>query len=55
MPSLGLGYIASVLRENNHEVKILNCIKERFTFNSFSEYVIKINMMFMHSKCLAMT
>lgn len=41
MPSLGLGYIASVLRENNHEVKILNCIKERFTFNSFSEYVIK--------------
>ena len=41
MPSLGLGYIASVLRENNHEVKILNCIKEKVTFNSFLEYVIK--------------
>ena len=39
MPSLGLGYIASVLRQNNHEVKILNCIKEELTFNSFNEYI----------------
>jgi len=39
MPSLGLGYVASVLRESGHEVKILHCLKEKLSFNGFSEYI----------------
>ncbi|MDO8593091.1 MAG: radical SAM protein [bacterium] len=39
MPSLGLGYIASVLRTSGHEVKILHCLKEKFSFTDFSEYI----------------
>jgi len=39
MPSLGLGYIASVLRGFSHEVKILHCLKEKFSFDDFTEYI----------------
>ncbi len=41
MPNLGLGYIASVLRGKGHEVKILHCLKEKLTFNAFSDYIRK--------------
>ena len=39
MPSIGLGYIASVLRESGHEVKMLHCLKEKLSFDDFSEYI----------------
>ena len=38
-PSLGLGYIASVLRLQGHKVKILHCLKEKLTFNDFENYI----------------
>lgn len=36
MPSLGLGYLAALLQGNGHEVRILNCIKERMTHLEFT-------------------
>ena len=39
MPSLGIGYVASILRLNNHEVKILHAIKEKITFDDFENYI----------------
>ena len=41
MPSLGLGYIASVLRKEGHDVNILHCINEKMTFKTFADYVKK--------------
>jgi len=41
MPSLGLGYLASLLKKQNHEVEILHCIKEDFSFENFEEYMQK--------------
>lgn len=38
-PSLGLGYIASSLRQNGHDVNILHCINEKLTFETFTDYV----------------
>ncbi len=37
-PSLGLGYLASVLRRDN-SITILHCIKEKFSFNDFKRYL----------------
>lgn len=39
MPSLGLGYLASVSREAGHDVTILDCLKERMTHESFERYI----------------
>lgn len=39
MPSLGLGYLAALLQTDGHNVRILNCIKERMTHESFEEHV----------------
>lgn len=39
MPSLGLGYLASVARESGHEVEILNCLKERIKPKDFGKYI----------------
>ncbi|TFG01884.1 MAG: radical SAM protein [Promethearchaeota archaeon] len=39
MPSLGIGYIASVLRETGHDVKILHCLQRNFTFDDFQNYI----------------
>jgi radical SAM superfamily enzyme YgiQ (UPF0313 family) len=36
MPSLGLGYLAAVLRKQGHVVTVLNCVKERLTHEAFS-------------------
>lgn len=38
-PPVGLGYIATALRKDSHEVEILDCIKEKFTQNDFRNYV----------------
>lgn len=39
MPSLGLGYLASVLRQSGHEVSVLNCIKERMSYEDFGRFI----------------
>lgn len=39
MPSLGLGYLASVAIRAGCEVKILNCIKEKMTYEGFGRYI----------------
>jgi len=41
MPSIGLGYLASVLRKKQHEVRILHCLKDKFSFDDFSKYINK--------------
>lgn len=38
MPSLGLGYLASTVR-NRHSVTILDCKKEKMTYRNFSDYI----------------
>ena len=38
-PSLGLGYLATSLRANNHEVDILDCIKEDLKLDGFLKRV----------------
>ena len=40
-PSLGLGYIASILKEKDHEVRILHCTKEGYDYNDFKIYLEK--------------
>ena len=39
MPSLGLGYLASVLRKDKNEVWILNCLKEKMTYKTFENFI----------------
>lgn len=39
MPSLGLGYLAALLTADGHEVRILNCIKERMTYDGFEQHI----------------
>jgi len=39
MPSLGLGYIASVLKRAGHQVTILHCAKEKFGLADFERYL----------------
>jgi len=41
MPSLGLGYLASILRDNNHNVEILHCLKEKMNYGQLQDYIIK--------------
>lgn len=41
MPSLGLGYLAALLTADGHDVRILNCIKERMTHKQFAEHIRK--------------
>ncbi len=39
MPSLGLGYLAAVSRQTGHDVSILNCLKERMTYDDFARVI----------------
>ncbi|MBU2529439.1 MAG: B12-binding domain-containing radical SAM protein [Elusimicrobia bacterium] len=39
MPSIGLGYLARQLLKDKNEVKILNCLKEEMTFDTFEAFV----------------
>ena len=41
MPNMGLGYLATALRKDNHEVKILHCTKERIGYSKYAEYLKK--------------
>lgn len=37
-PPLGLGYLATALR-NEHSVEILDCLREKMSFEQFADYV----------------
>ena len=39
IPSLGLGYLAAILLSKGHDVSVLNCMKERITYDSFTNYI----------------
>lgn len=39
MPSLGLGYLASIAKQSGHEVSILHCIKDKIELNGFQKYI----------------
>ncbi|MFA6525924.1 MAG: radical SAM protein [Candidatus Buchananbacteria bacterium] len=39
MPSLGLGYLASITRECGHEPVILHSLKDKISFDDFEEYL----------------
>jgi len=41
IPNLGLGYLASILREKKYLVKILDCAKERMNHQKFKKYLEK--------------
>lgn len=38
-PDLGLGYLAGALKEEDHHVKILDCVNLRLTFKKFENYI----------------
>lgn len=40
-PPLGLGYLATALRKNGYEVKILDCLKEGIDGKRYREYILK--------------
>ncbi len=39
VPNLGLGYLATSLRRDNHDVRILDCVKEKHNFDDFRRYL----------------
>ncbi len=41
-PSLGLGYLATAVRKD-HDVKILDCIKEGMSLEKFVEFLKQYN------------
>jgi len=41
MPNMGLGYLATALRKNGHEVKILHCAKEKMSYPKYAEFLKK--------------
>ena len=47
LPPLGLGYIASVLEENNISVKLIDAIEQRIPLNDLIELVEEINPKFL--------
>ena len=40
MPSIGLGYLASVLRKEGHRLHIINCIKDKLKAQDINKFVI---------------
>lgn len=40
-PPLGLGYLATAVQKRGHEVKILDCVKERIKQQGYRDYIIK--------------
>ena len=42
-PDLGLGYLATALRKNKHEVIILDCVNKRIDFDRFKKYILHDN------------
>jgi anaerobic magnesium-protoporphyrin IX monomethyl ester cyclase len=43
VPNLGLGYLATALRKNNHDVKILDCVKDRLNYAGFGKEIASFN------------
>jgi len=43
-PDLGLGYLATALKRENHQVDILDCVNLKLTFEKFEDYVSNINV-----------
>ena len=41
IPNLGLGYLASVLRKNNHQVTILDCAQKKFDYQKYRDYLVE--------------
>ena len=39
MPNLGLGYLASALREKGHIVSMLHCMKEKMDYNQYETFL----------------
>ena len=39
MPNLGLGYLASALKKDGHYVEILHCMKEKFNYGQFADFL----------------
>lgn len=42
-PPLGLGYLATALRREGQDVAILDCVKEKFTFEMLENYISRNN------------
>ncbi|HUN54478.1 MAG TPA: cobalamin-dependent protein [Smithella sp.] len=42
-PDLGLGYLATSLEKENHQVDILDCVNLRLTFEKFENYIARID------------
>jgi len=42
-PPLGLGYLATALRREGHDVAILDCVNKRFTFEMLENYISRNN------------
>lgn len=40
-PPIGLGYLATALRRSGHDVKILDCVRDRMTFDDFECFIRK--------------
>ncbi len=38
-PPVGLGYLATAARKIGHQVKILDCVKERMTVDDFADFI----------------
>ena len=41
IPNVGLGYLASVLRNNKHRVMILDCAKEKINHRKYRDYLLR--------------
>ncbi len=43
VPPMGLGYLASSLRENKIAVEILDCVQRRYDYSQFADFVKECN------------
>jgi len=43
-PDLGLGYLATALKRQNHQVDILDCVNQKMTLEKFENYISDINV-----------
>jgi anaerobic magnesium-protoporphyrin IX monomethyl ester cyclase len=41
MPPLGLGYLSTIARAEGFEPKILDCLKEKMTYEAFEDHILK--------------
>ena len=39
IPDIGMGYLASLARNAGHEVEILDCLLEQYSFDDFEDHV----------------